>query len=94
MTADDSPEPDLKDRNLLVKDAPDSWFCSEDDPAEGKVSEIVDVEDAVSVMTVRPLESVVMDDVEADFWVGDVRGILGNSSNGVKRAENSLVVFL
>ena len=53
MTADESPDPDLKDMNLLASAAPDSDGPSEDDPAFGYVMEMVDVEDPVSELNFR-----------------------------------------
>lgn len=76
MTADESPDPDLKDMNLLASAAPDSDGPSEDDPAFGYVMEMVDVEDPVSETTVRPLESVVTDAVLAEAVEGEVAGML------------------
>ncbi len=35
MTAEESPDPDLRERNLLARAAPDSDVVSEDDPAFG-----------------------------------------------------------
>ena len=76
MTAEESPDPDLKERNLLARAAPDSDEDSEEDPAPGKVSEMVDVDDAVSDTTVRPLDRVVVEALLADASDGDVDGIL------------------
>jgi len=89
MRAEESPDPDLKDRNLLASAAPDSEMDSEDDPALGNVRDTVDVEDAVSDTTVSPLGRVVTDAVLADPASGDVEGSPGNSSTVVKREENS-----
>lgn len=61
MRAEERPDPDLKDRNLLTSAAPDSEVDSDEEPALGKVREMVDVADAVSVITVSPLERVVTD---------------------------------
>jgi hypothetical protein len=61
MRAEERPDPDLKDRYLLTSAAPDSEVDSEEEPALGKVREMVDVADAVSVITVSPLERVVTD---------------------------------
>lgn len=91
MTAEDSPDPDLKDKNLLTSAAPDSPAVSEDDPALGKVRVMVEVLDAFSETTVSPLESVVTDALLALDAEGDVEGIPGNSSVGERRAENSLL---
>lgn len=76
MTADERPDPDLKERNLLASAAPDSDADSEEEPALGYVSEMVEVEDPVSETTVRPLERVVTDAVLADAADGEVLGIL------------------
>lgn len=91
MTAEDSPDPDLKDMNLLMREAPDSEEdSSEEDPPLGNVSVMVDVEDAFSETMVSPLESVVTDATLALEAVGEVEGRPGNSSNGDKREESPL----
>mmetsp|Transcript_11177 Transcript_11177/g.20924 ORF Transcript_11177/g.20924 Transcript_11177/m.20924 type:complete len:104 (+) Transcript_11177:1087-1398(+) len=61
MRAEESPEPDLKERNLLTSAAPDSVADSDEDPALGKVRATVDVADPFSVTTVSPLARVVTD---------------------------------
>ncbi len=76
MRAEERPDPDLKERNLLARAAPDSEMVSEADPALGKVREMVDVADAVSETTVRPLGRVVTDAALADAVDGDVDGSL------------------
>lgn len=91
MTAEDSPDPDLKDKNLLANAAPDSLAVSKDDPALGNVRVMVEVLDAFSETTVSPLESVVTEALPARDAVGDVEGMPGNSSVGERRAENSLL---
>mmetsp|Transcript_28857 Transcript_28857/g.42759 ORF Transcript_28857/g.42759 Transcript_28857/m.42759 type:complete len:149 (+) Transcript_28857:1143-1589(+) len=91
MTAEDSPDPDLNAMYLLASDAPDSEMDSEADPALGNVSEMVEVEEAVSDTMVSPFARVVTEAELADAAAGDVEGIPGNSSTGVRRAENSLL---
>jgi len=91
MTAEDSPDPDLNAMYLLASDAPDSEMDSEADPALGNVSEMVEVEEAVSDTIVSPFARVVTEAELADAAAGDVEGIPGNSSTGVRRAENSLL---
>ncbi len=76
MTAEESPDPDFKDMYLLARAAPASETVSEDDPAPGKVSAMVDVEDAFSETTVSPLDKVVTDAVLVAVDAGDVEGIL------------------
>ena len=76
MMAEDSPDPDLNDMYLLARAAPDSEMVSDDDPALGKVSETVEVEDAFSVTTVIPLERVVTEAVPAVAVSGVVEGSL------------------
>ena len=49
------PEPDLKARHLLARAAPCSATDSLEEPALGKVRVTVEVEEASSVTTVRPL---------------------------------------
>ena len=51
-------------------------MVSDDDPALGKVSETVEVEDAFSVTTVIPLERVVTEAVPAVAVSGVVEGSL------------------
>lgn len=53
---------------------------------------MVDVEDAVSETTVRPLANVVTEDLLAVALDGEVVGMPGNSSVGVSIAENSLLL--
>lgn len=91
MTAEESPDPDLKDMYLLASAAPDSEMDSDDDPALGKVSVMVEAEAAFSETTVSPFERVVTEAKLADALFGDVEGIPGNSSTGVRREENSLL---
>jgi hypothetical protein len=76
MTAEESPDPDLKDMNLLASAAPDSEMDSDEDPAWGKVSVMVEAQDAFSDTTVSPLERVVTEAELADAATGDVEGIL------------------
>ncbi len=76
MTAEERPEPDLNERYLFARAAPDSEEDSEDEPAPGKVREMVEVVDAVSDTTVRPLERVVTEALLADASDGEVDGIL------------------
>lgn len=76
MTAEDSPDPDLKDKNLLANAAPDSPNVSEADPALGKVRVMVEVVEASSETTVSPLESVVTEALLALDAEGNVEGIL------------------
>jgi hypothetical protein len=78
--------------NLFARAAPDSDIDSEEDPAFGKVRDTVEVEDALSDTTVSPFARVVTDADPAEAASGEVAGIPGNSSTGVKRAENSLLV--
>lgn len=79
MTAEDSPDPDLKDKNLLANAAPDSLAVSKDDPALGNVRVMVEVLDAFSETTVSPLERVVTEALPARDAVGDVEGMLNTS---------------
>lgn len=76
MRAEESPEPDLKDRYLLTSAAPASVVDSEEEPALGNVREMVDVADAVSVITVSPLGRVVTDVELAVAACGEVEGRL------------------
>lgn len=76
MTAEERPDPDLKDMNLLASAAPDSEMDSDEDPAWGKVSVMVEAQDAFSDTTVSPLERVVTEAELADAATGDVEGIL------------------
>jgi len=61
---------------LLASDAPDSEMDSEADPALGNVSEMVEVEEAVSDTMVSPFARVVTEAELADAAAGDVEGIL------------------
>lgn len=90
IRAVERPDPDLNARFLFTRAAPVSEGPSEADPALGKVMETVEREEASSVTMVRPEGRVVTDAVLEVEGVGVVVGILGNSSTGVKRAENSL----
>lgn len=76
IRADESPDEDLKVMNLLASAAPDSDMVSDDDPALGKVSDTVEVEEAVSETTMSPLERVVTEEVLADPADGNVEGSL------------------
>ena len=60
MTAEESPDPDLKDSYLLTSDAPASDSISEYDPALGKVRLMVQEMLLSSEITVRPLGRVVI----------------------------------
>jgi hypothetical protein len=59
-------------------------MVSLDDPAEGKVREMVEVAELGSVMIVRPLERVVWVGLEEDGVAGVVTGVPGNSSDAVR----------
>lgn len=92
IKAEERPDPDLKDMNLLANAAPLSAVpVSAKDPALGNVNEMVDVEDAFSDTTVNPLGRVVTEALLAVDAVGDVLGIPGNSSNGVAMDDNDLL---
>ena len=52
------PDPDLKDKHLLIRAAPFSSMASLAEPALGYVMVTVEVEQAFSVTTISPFESV------------------------------------
>jgi len=62
--------------HLLARAAPDSDTDSDDDPALGKVRDTVEVEEAFSETTVRPLGRVVTDAELALALVGATWGTL------------------
>lgn len=70
------PEPDLKARHLLARAAPCSATDSPEEPALGKVRVTVEVEEASSVTTVRPLGRVDTDGELALAAAGDDDGTL------------------
>lgn len=76
IKAEERPDPDLKARHLLASAAPASDAVSEEDPAEGNVKETVEVEDASSVTTMRPLGRVLMSVLDELELVGEVDGRL------------------
>ena len=70
------PDPLLNAKHLLAKAAPCSPNCSDPEPAFGKVMVTVEVEQASSETTVKPLESLVTEEVEAFAVCGVVLGRL------------------